>query len=77
MEEQKPIEEMTPLEMVGELTERREADNQVMMLMQQNGFMRYMLGQMGIQIAFSPAEAEQIVKAAEQADQQEEFPHGI
>lgn len=78
MEEQKPVEEMTPLEMAGELNERRQADQGVFVLMQQVTALKAILAQMGILVAFSPEEVTQ--HQAEMMErrkaQEEDFPNG-
>ena len=77
MEDQKPVEEMTPLEMAGELNERRKADAGVWMLMQQVNVLKSVLANMGVLVAFSPEESEAIEAQlkAQREHTKEDFPN--
>jgi hypothetical protein len=67
VDERKPIEEMTAVEMAGELNQRREADAGIILLAQQNAALRAILyNYTGIQVAFSPEETEAIINQNKQ-----------
>jgi hypothetical protein len=57
LEEQKPVEEMTPVEMAQEITLRREGDDYVRALVGQIQVLKQILAQHGILVAFGEEES--------------------